>query len=86
MVNFHRLNPNAMLVLLGTVIYVVVGGPPVVVGGVAIALALGALHRPRAAGSDGDGPTSLFGTYATVCAPRRVVPPSPFLRTVPVIA
>ena len=25
MVDFHRLNPNALLVLLGTVIYVVVG-------------------------------------------------------------
>ncbi len=47
MVDFHRLNPNALLVLLGTVIYVVVGGPWVVAGGVAIALGLGALHRPR---------------------------------------
>jgi hypothetical protein len=85
MVNFHRLNPNAMLVLLGTVIYVVVGGPPVVVGGVAIALALGALHRPGGARSGGDGPTSLFGTHATVCAPRRVPPPDPFLRAVPAL-
>ncbi len=47
MVDFHRLNPNALLVLLGTVIYVVVGGPWVVGGGVAIALGLGVLHRPR---------------------------------------
>ena len=30
MLDFHRLNPNALLVLLGTVIYVVVGGPWVV--------------------------------------------------------
>ncbi len=87
MVNMHRLNPNAMLVLLGTVIYVVVGGPTVVVGGVAIALALGALHRPAGAGagSGGDGPTSLFGTHATVCAPRRMAPPDPFLRAVPTV-
>ena len=47
MLDFHRLNPNALLVLLGTVIYVVVGGPWVVAGGVAIALGLGTLHRPR---------------------------------------
>ena len=69
MVNFHRLNPNAMLVLLGTAIYVVAGGPLIVVGGVAIALALGALHRPRAAGSEGDGPMSLLGRRRR-CAPR----------------
>ena len=85
MVNFHRLNPNAMLVLLGTVIYVVVGGPSIVVGGVSIALVLGALHRPGGVRSSGDGPTSLFGTYATVSAPRRAVRPDPFLRAVPVI-
>jgi len=85
MVNMHRLNPNAMLVLLGTVIYVVVGGPSVVVGGVAIALALGALHRPQGAGSRGDGPTSLFGAPATVCAPRSVER-APYLHAVPVIA
>ena len=65
MLDFHRLNPNALLVLLGTVIYVVVGGPWVVAGGVAIALGLGALHRPRGAESGGDGPMSLFGTPVT---------------------
>ena len=59
MVDFHRLNPNALLVLLGTVIYVVVGGPWVVAGGVTIALGLGALHRPRGTESGGDGPMSL---------------------------
>ena len=85
MVDVHRLNPNALLVLLGTVIYVVVGGPPVVVGGVAIALGLGALHRPRGTVSGGDGPMSLFGTPVTVVSQRRSVP-GPFLRAVPVIA
>ena len=85
MLDFHRLNPNALLVLLGTVIYVVVGGPWVVAGGVAIALGLGALHRPRGAESGGDGPMSLFGTPVTAAAPRRMAP-SPFLRAVPVVA
>ena len=85
MVDFHRLNPNALLVLLGTVIYVAVGGPWVVGGGVAIALGLGVLHRPRGTDEDREGPTSLFGTPATVAAPRRVVP-GPFLRAVPVVA
>ena len=85
MVDFHRLNPNALLVLLGTVIYVVVGGPWVVGGGVAIALGLGALHRPRGTDEGREGPTSLFGTPATVAAPRRVAP-GPFLRAVPAMA
>ena len=85
MLDFHRLNPNALLVLLGTVIYVVVGGPWVVAGGVAIALGLGALHRPRGAESGEDGPMSLFGTPVTAGTPRRVSP-GPYLRAVPVFA
>ena len=85
MLDFHRLNPNALLVLLGTVIYVVVGGPWVVAGGVTIALGLGALHRPRGAESGGDGPMSLFGTPATVTGPTRLVA-GPYLRAVPVMA
>ena len=84
MVDFHRLNPNALLVLLGTVIYVVVGGPWVVAGGMAIALGLGALHRPRHGESGGDGPMSLFGTPVTAVTERRRGP-SPFLKIVPVI-
>jgi hypothetical protein len=84
MIDVHRLNPNGMLVLLGTVMYVVVGGPPIVVGGVAIALALGARHRPRGSDSTGNGPMSLFGTPVTDVSPRRI-PVSPYLRAVPVI-
>jgi hypothetical protein len=84
MVDFHRLNPNALLVLLGTVIYVVVGGPWIVIGGTAIALGLGALHRPRNGESGGDGPMSLFGTPVTAVPERRSVP-GPYLRIVPVI-
>jgi hypothetical protein len=85
MVDFHRLNPNALLVLLGTVIYVVVGGPWVVVGGVAIALGLGALHRPRGTDTDGDGPMSLFGSPVTAPPRGRHIPGS-YLRAVPVMA
>ena len=85
MVDFHRLNPNALLVLLGTVMYVVVGGPWVVAGGVTIALGLGALHRPRGTESGGDGPMSLFGTPVTAVTPR-CVSPGPYLRAVPVFA
>ena len=86
MVDVHRLNPNALLVLLGTVIYVVVGGPWVVAGGVTIALGLGALHRPRGSTeSGGDGPMSLFGTPVTAVTPRRLSP-GPYLRAVPVFA
>ena len=35
-----RLNPNGLLVLLGSVMYAVVGGPVVIGGGFAIALGL----------------------------------------------
>ena len=85
MVDFHRLNPNALLVLLGTVIYVVVGGPWLVVGGVAVAFGLGALHRPRRTDNDGDGPMSLFGAPVTAL-PRSRSTPRPYLRAVPVMA
>jgi hypothetical protein len=81
----HRLNPNALLVLLGTVIYVVVGGPWVVAGGITIALGLGALHRPREGESGGDGPMSLFGTPVTVVS-QRPAALGPYLRAVPVMA
>ena len=74
MVDFHRLNPNALLVLLGTVIYVVVGGPWLVVGGVAVAFGLGALHRPRGTETDGNGPMSLFGAPATALPRSRPIP------------
>lgn len=84
MVDVHRLNPNGMLVLLGTMMYVVVGGPPVVVGGVAIALALAARHRPGAEDSSGNGPMSLFGSPVTAVAPQHVSP-GPFLRAAPSI-
>ena len=85
MVDFHRLNPNALLVLLGTVIYVVVGGLWVVAGGLTIALGLGALHRPRGTESGGDGPMSLFGTPVTAVTPRSGAP-GPYLRAVPAFA
>ena len=84
MVDVHRLNPNGMLVLLGTMMYVVVGGPPVVVGGIAIALALAAYHRPGSTDSSGNGPMSLFGAPVTAVSPRPVAP-SPFLRAAPSI-
>ncbi len=84
MVDFHRLNPNALLVLLGTVIYVVVGGPWLVVGGVAVAFGLGALHRPRGKREHGNGPMSLFGAPVTA-VPRSSHITGPYLRAVPVM-
>ena len=64
MLDFHRLNPNALLVLLGSAIYAAVGGPVVIAGGVAIGILLGLHHRRQEARSDGNGPTTLFGTPA----------------------
>jgi len=85
MVEFHRLNPNAMLVLLGTAIYAVVGGPAVMAGGAVVAVLLGLRNRPRPAGSDDTGPMSLFGTPSGVEDGAHAVS-GPFLRAVPVMA
>lgn len=58
----HRLNPNGMLVLVGSVMYAIAGGPVIVAGGFAIGLALALLHRPGGAPEDRGLPPSLFGT------------------------
>lgn len=81
MADVHRLNPNAMLVLLGTAIYAVVGGAPVTAGGVIVALFLAARHR-RQSRSGGGGPISLFGPPVAVEDGRRSVF-GPYLRAIP---
>lgn len=62
MAGVHRLNPNGMLVLVGSVMYAIAGGPVIVAGGFAIGLALVLLHRPGAEPEDRGLPPSLFGT------------------------
>ena len=57
----HRLNPNGMLVLVGSVMYAIAGGPVIVAGGFAIGLALVLLHRPGGEPADRGLPPSLFG-------------------------
>ena len=77
----HRLNPNGMLVLVGSVMYAIAGGPVIVAGGFAIGLALVLLHRPGGEPEDRGLPPSLFGTrepasahYTLVLtAPRKLV-------------
>lgn len=85
MVEFHRLNPNAMLVLLGTAIYAVACGPAVMGGGLLVAVLLGVRNRPRPLGTDDSGPMSLFGPPVGVEDGRRVVF-WPFLRPLRVAA
>jgi hypothetical protein len=74
----HRLNPHGMLVLVGSVMYAIAGGPVIVAGGFAIGLALVVLHRPGGEPEDRGLPPSLFGTrepasthYTLVLAPPR---------------
>jgi hypothetical protein len=74
----HRLNPNGMLVLVGSVMYAIAGGPVIVAGGFAIGLALVLLHRPGGEPEDRGLPPSLFGTrepasthYTLVLTPPR---------------
>ncbi len=71
MLEFHKLNPNALLVLLGSAIYAAAGGPFVIAGGVVIGILLGLHHRRQEARGDGNGPTTLFGAPAPDAARRR---------------
>lgn len=80
-----RLNANAMLVMLGSAMYAVVGGPVVIVGGFAIALALAAWRRHEAAQGPGAGPTSLFGASQPSRAGERLVMAPPPFRLVPAV-
>jgi hypothetical protein len=78
-----RLNPNAMLVMLGSVMYAVAGGPVVIGGGFTIALALGAWRQHEAARGPGAGPTSLFGASQPSRAQERLVLAPPAFRFQP---
>jgi hypothetical protein len=69
----HRLNPNGMLVLVGSVMYAIAGGPVIVAGGFAIGLALILLHRPGDEPADRGLPPSLFGTREPSSTHIRVV-------------
>lgn len=85
MLEFHKLNPNAMLVLLGSAIYAVAGGPIVIAGGFVIALLLGLHHRRQEARGDESGPTSLFGASVPSARAERLVQPR-FLVLLPAFA
>lgn len=73
MADVHRLNPNGMLVLVGSVMYAIAGGPAIVAGGFAIGLLLVFLNRPDRERSDDEFPTSLFGTREPSSTHIRVV-------------
>jgi len=85
MLEFHKLNPNAMLVLLGSAIYAVAGGPVVIGGGVVIGILLGLHHRRQEARSDQNGPTTLFGAPAPVPHADELTR-TPFLTLLPAFA
>jgi hypothetical protein len=72
MAGVHRLNPNGMLVLVGSVMYAIAGGPVVVAGGLAIGLMLALLHRPGRDGGDRGFPPALFGPRAPVSTHYRL--------------
>jgi hypothetical protein len=78
-----RLNPNAMLVVLGSVMYAVVGGPVVIGGGFTIALVLAA-WRQHAQGPGG-GPTTLFGASQPSRAQERMVMAPPWFQLMPAV-
>jgi hypothetical protein len=73
MAGVHRLNPNGLLVLLGSFMYAYAGGPAVVAGGLAIGVLLILLNDPSRACPDDEGPTSLFGTREPSSTHIRVV-------------
>ena len=73
MADVHRFNPNGLLVLLGSFMYAVTGGPVVVAGGFAIGLMLILLNHPGHERANDEGPTSLFGTREPSSTHIRVV-------------
>ena len=62
MAGMHRFNPNGLLVLLGSFMYAIAGGPVVMAGGFAIGVLLILLNHPAHERAEDEGPTSLFGT------------------------
>ena len=76
MAGAHRLNPNGLLVLLGSFMYAIAGGPVVVAGGFAIGLMLVLLNDPGRARPEDEGPTSLFGTREPSSTHIRIVSPA----------
>jgi ABC-type transport system involved in cytochrome c biogenesis permease subunit len=80
-----RLNPNAMLVVLGSVMYAVVGGPVVIGGGFTIALALFAIRHWEARHPGDSGPTSLFGASEPASAHLRLIVTPPAFRLMPAV-
>ena len=85
MLEFHKLNPNALLVLLGSAIYAAAGGPLVIAGGVVIGILLGLHHRRQEARADKDGPTTLFGAPAPTPGADELLR-APFLTLLPAFA
>jgi hypothetical protein len=84
MLEFHKLNPNALLVLLGSAIYAAAGGPFVIAGGVVIGILLGLHHRRQEARGNGNGPTTLFGAPAPASHADELR--TPFLTLLPAFA
>jgi hypothetical protein len=77
MADVHRFNPNGLLVLLGSFMYAIAGGPVVVAGGFAIGVMLVLLNDPGRQRPDDEGPTSLFGTREPSSTHIRVVSVAP---------
>jgi len=80
-----RLNPNGLLVLLGSVMYAVAGGPVVIGGGFAIALGLLAWRHYEASTADRSGPTSLFGASDPTSTHIRLISMPPCFSLMPAV-
>jgi hypothetical protein len=80
-----RLNPNAVLVLLGSVMYAYVGGPVTIGGGFVIAVGLFAWRRHEEAHPDESGPTSLFGASDPTPAHIGLISSPPCFRLMPAV-
>ena len=86
MLSPDRLNPHAMLVMLGSVMYAVAGGPVVIGGGFAIAILLGLWRQYQREESEGSGPTSLFGASQPTRVHERLATAPPFFQLTPAFA
>ena len=80
-----RLNPNGLLVLLGSVMYAVAGGPVVIGGGFTIALGLLAWRHYEASAPNRSGPTSLFGASEPTSTHIRLISRPPTFCLMPAV-
>ena len=81
--NANGLKVSGVLVIVGAIAYVLVGGPLLLAGGIAVGLALMAWHRRESGHFDGEGPTRLFGAQTTREEQQPPRPGNQHLRLIP---